>query len=66
MLLVGWLQSPITPVGRHRRVRVGDADFLLFACFAAFSFALSGFVGVSDRIYMADRQTFPTDVGPDK
>ncbi len=66
MLLVGWLQSPITPVGRHGRVRVGDADFLVFACFAAFSFAFSSLVGVGDRIYVADRKTFPTDVGPNE
>lgn len=66
MLLVGRLQSPITPVGCHGRIRVGDADFLVFACFAAFSFALSGFIGVGDRIYMADRKTFPADVGPDE
>ncbi len=66
MLLVGRLQAPITPVGRHGRVRVGDADFLVFACLACFFVPLSGFVGVGDRIYMADRKTFPTDVGPNE
>jgi hypothetical protein len=29
-------------------------------------FVLSGFVGVGDRIYVAGRKTFLTDVGPDE
>jgi hypothetical protein len=65
VLLIGRFEVTVPPISRHRRVRIGRADFLVFAALPILPFEL-GWICGRDIGDVAHCQGFPTHIRPDE